>query len=135
MKTSFIPLDYDYFDYEGKNYVQLIGKNSKGKKICIIDDYEPNFWIVLEPQADAKKVIKKISKIKIEKSSRTSTITKTNIQKKKYLGQAVTAIQVFTNNHKDLQDIVSEIGENKDISVRREFDINLITKYIKEKNI
>ena len=135
MTTTFTPLDYDYFDFEGKNYIQIIGKTNSGKKICIIDDYEPNFWVILKKDADAKKVIKQISKIKIEKSSRTTQITKTTIQKKKYLGEDVTAIQIFVDNHKDLQDIASEIGDNKAIYARREYDINIVTKYIKEKNI
>jgi len=135
MATQFIPLDYDYFDFEGKNYIQLIGKNDSGKKICVIDDYEPNFWLILEKNANANKVVKQISKIKIEKSSRVTKITKTKIQGKKYLGNDVTAIQVFVDNHKDLQEIASEIGDNKAIHARREYDINIITKYIKEKNI
>ena len=129
MATQFIPLDYDYFDFEGKNYIQLIGKNDSGKKICVIDDYEPNFWLILEKNANANKVVKQISKIKIEKSSRVTKITKTKIQGKKYLGNDVTAIQVFVDNHKDLQDIASEIGDNKAIHARREYDINIITKY------
>jgi DNA polymerase I/DNA polymerase-2 len=135
METSFIPIDYDYFDFQGKNYIQLIGKNSKCQKICIIDDYEPNFWIILKENSNVKIVEKKISKITLEKSSRVTKVIKTKVQKKKYLGKEVTAIQVFVNNHKDLQDIASEIGEDKSILARREFDINIITKYIKEKNV
>lgn len=135
METEFTPIDYDYFDFEGKNYVKLIGRNGKGEKICVVDSYEPNFWLILEDKTDPEKIIEKIQNIKIEKASRETKILKTKITDKKYLGKKVKAIQLFVTNHKDMQDIASEIGDIKGIYKRREYDIPLITKYIKEKNI
>jgi len=135
MKFEFIPLDYDYFDFEGKNYVRLIGRTEKGKKVCVIDDYEPNFYVVLEEGVDAKKIVKKIEGLKVEKADRVSKVLKAEILNKNYLGEKVKAIRVFVTNHKDLQAIASEIGEVKGIAARREYDIPLITKYIKEKGV
>ena len=43
MDIKFIPIDYDYFDFEDKNYIRLIGKSESGKKICVIDSFEANF--------------------------------------------------------------------------------------------
>ena len=37
MKTDFIPIDYDYIDYEGKNYAKIIGRDGNKKRICVID--------------------------------------------------------------------------------------------------
>ena len=37
MKTKFIPIDFDYFDFEGRNYVKLIGRTEKGKRVIIHD--------------------------------------------------------------------------------------------------
>jgi DNA polymerase elongation subunit (family B) len=137
MKFDFVPVDYDYVDIEGKNYIQLIGRTAKGEKVCIIDTYEPNFWVILkkEYEQDAGNLRKRLEKISVKRSSRISKVTRTETVKKNYLGKPVTAIQIFITNHKDAQDIASEIGEAKEIEVRREYDINIITKYIKEKSI
>lgn len=135
MKTTFIPVDYQYFDYEGKNYIQLIGRNDKNEKICIIDSYEPNFWIILKENANEEKLLKEISKIKIIKPTRTSIVEKTEIHNKKFLGKNVRAIKVFVTNHKDAHDIASELGSLPEIDKRREYDISMLTKYIKEKQI
>ncbi|MEK6820479.1 MAG: hypothetical protein AABX71_02090, partial [Nanoarchaeota archaeon] len=48
METKFIPLDYDYFDWQGKNYVKVIGRDEKGKRVCIIDSFQPYLWAVLK---------------------------------------------------------------------------------------
>ena len=133
MKFEFIPLDYDYFDFEGRNYVRMIGRTEKGKKVCVVDSYEPNFYVVLESGADFKKVVKKIEGLKVEKAGRVSEVLKTEVLDKNYLGKKVKAIRVFVTNHKDLQGIASEIGDLSGILCRREYDISLITKYIKEK--
>lgn len=137
MKTTFAPIDYDYFDFEDRNYVFMIGRAENGKKICVVDSYEPNFWIILkkEYEKDAEKLAEKISNVKAGKTNRTSYITKVKIVNKNFLGKPVKAIQVFVTNHKDAHAIASEIGEMKEIENRREYDVNLISKYIKEKNI
>tara|TARA_Y100000310_G_scaffold163794_1_gene163584 strand:+ start:3570 stop:5975 length:2406 start_codon:yes stop_codon:yes gene_type:complete len=137
MEFNFIPVDFDYFDFEGKNFIKLIGRTSKGKKVCVIDSYEPNFWIILKDSSkkNAKKVAEKISKIEVKKSERIGKVLKTEILDKKFLGEKVKAIRVFINNHKDAHEIVSAIKDSKNIEIRREYDINLITKYIKEKNV
>ncbi|MCK5449976.1 hypothetical protein KAI32_03865 [Candidatus Pacearchaeota archaeon] len=137
MKFEFVPVDYDYFDFEGKNYVRLIGRTGKGKKICVIDSYEPNFWVILKKgyEDKAEEVVKKIEKLEVKKASRVTKILKTEISDKKFLGNKVKAIRVFVTNHKDAHDIASAIGDLKEIEFRREYDISLISKYIKEKNI
>ena len=30
MKTQFIPIDYDYFDFNGRNIVRVVGRNENG---------------------------------------------------------------------------------------------------------
>ena len=51
MDFQFIPIDYSYFDFNGKNSVKIFGKSASGKKVCLIDDYEPNFWLILKESA------------------------------------------------------------------------------------
>ena len=134
---KFIPVDYDYFDFQGKNYVRIIGRDESGKKVCVIDSYEPNFWIILRDgeKETANKVKVRLSKIKVEKAGRTSKVLRTELKDKKYLGGDVKALQVFVTNHKDIHELTSEIGDMDEIVFRREYDIPLITKYIKEKGI
>ena len=83
MRFNFIPIDFDYFDFEGKNYVQLVGRNKEGEKICIIDSYESNFWVILKENADAEEIAAKIVKAKVIKPSRTTVVLKTEIHDKK----------------------------------------------------
>lgn len=135
MKFNFIPVDYNYFDFDGKNYIQLVGRNEEGEKICIIDSYEANFWVILNKGANAEEIAKRISKTKVKKASRVTSVLKTEILDKKLLGKDVKAIKVYVTNHKDAHDIASEIGDIPGIWKRREYDISLITKYIKEKKI
>jgi DNA polymerase elongation subunit (family B) len=135
MEFEFTPVDYDYFDFEGKNYVMLVGRNGKGEKVCVVDSYEPSFYLILKDGADADKIVKDISGVEVEKASRTTKILKTEILDKKFLGKDVKAIRVFVTNHKDMHDVASEIGDIDGIDKRREYDIPMITKYIKEKNV
>ena len=135
MKFEFAPIDYDYFDFNGRNYVRLIGRNGKGEKVCVVDSYEPNFWIVLKREAGTEKIAKKIENIEVKKASRVTKVLRTEILDKKYLGKDVKAIRVFVTNYKDAHDVASAIGDIDGIEKRREYDISLITKYIKEKGV
>ena len=135
MKFEFVPVDYDYFDFNGENYIRLIGRTGKGKKICVIDSYEPNFYVILKEGAKPDRVLKKLKEIRVEKASRVSKVLKTEVLDKKFLGKEVNAIRVFVTNHKDAHDIASELGDMDEIEARREYDIPIITKYIKEKNV
>ena len=69
MKTEFIPYDYEAFDWQGKNYVKLIGRTPAGKRICVIDNYDANFWAVLQDNLTQTKINKLIEKIKDALSS------------------------------------------------------------------
>jgi len=135
MKFEFIPIDYDYFDFNGENYVRLIGRTEKGKKVCVVDSYEPNFYVILKKGANPDKVLKKLEKIEVSKASRVSKVLRTEVLDKKFLGEDVKEIRIFVTNHKDAQDIASEIGDMDEIVARREYDIPIITKYIKEKGV
>jgi len=33
MKLQFIPIDYDNFDYNDRNYAKIIGRTSEGKRV------------------------------------------------------------------------------------------------------
>ena len=134
---NFIPIDYDYFDYQGKNYVKIFGRTSEGKKACIIDSCPVYLWAILKPnipERAIKKIQKLMENIKVEKSGRVSKILKTEIHNKNFLGKPVKAIKIFINNYKDAPEIVEQLGF-KEIEKRREYDLGFITKYILEKKL
>ena len=135
MKCEFVPIDYDYFDFEGKNYVAMIGKTGNGKRVCVVESYEANFWVILKGGVSSKnieKLISKIEGIEVKKGSRETRVLKTEVCRKKFLGKDVDAIRIYITNHKDAHLIASEIGDSDCIIARREYDIPIITKYIME---
>lgn len=135
---SFIPIDYDYFDFEERNYVKLIGRDDKGKRVCVIDSFEPYFWAVLKDGLSEKKideVKKKIDKIEVRKENgRITKVEKTEVHNKKYLGNDVKAIKIFITNYKDGHAVADQM-DFEEIEKRREYDISFITRYIMDKKI
>ena len=132
MQINFIPISYDYFDYQGKNYAKIIGRTDKNKKICIIDTFQPFFWAILKdktPERKIKQIQQKIEKLKVEKAGRTSRVIKTEIHDKNFLGKPKKAIKIFITNYKDAHAIADQMGM-KEIHKRRGYDLQYITKYI-----
>jgi len=137
MKIEFIPLDYDYFDFEGRNYAKIIGRDQKGKRVCLVDSCDVFFWAILKDklsQKEIKKLQEKIEKIQIDAKGRKTKVEKTEIHNKKFLGRDVTAIKVFATNYKDLHDIADQMGM-PEIEKRRGYDLGFITHYIIEKKL
>ncbi len=139
MKTSinFIPLDYDYFDFEGRNYVKIVGRTEDKKRVVIIDEFKPYFWAIFNDEVSDKKIeliIERIKDIKIESESRTSRVEKVELQNKKYLGKDVRAIKIFVTNYKDCHPVADQL-DYPEIIARREYDIPMITRYITESNL
>ena len=137
MKTEFIPIDYDYFDFEGRNYIKIIGRDSKGKRICVIDSCDVYFWAILKEKVKQKeidKLIEKISKIKLDVKGRQTEVEKVEVHKKKFMGREVRALKIFATNYKDLHDIADKLGM-PEIEKRRGYDLGFISHYIIEKNL
>jgi DNA polymerase elongation subunit (family B) len=139
MRTAirFIPLDYDYFDYDGRNYVKVIGRSDKGKRVCIIDTCDIYFWAILHegvPDKRIKKIQNQIEQISVKKGNRESRVLKTELCNKNFLGKPVKAIKIFVTNYKDAHAIADNI-DFKEINKRREYDLGFITKYILERKL
>jgi DNA polymerase elongation subunit (family B) len=133
MEIEFIPIDYDYFDYEDNNYVKVFGRSKSGKRVCVIDEFEPSFYVILKEGVDKNEISAlkdKIMKIEINKGSRTSRVKKVLEEKKSFLEKEYLSLRIFVTNYKDCHDVASEIGDSKIILARREYDIQIITKYI-----
>ena len=137
MKTIFIPIDYSYFDFEGRNYAKIIGRGSDGKRICIIDSCPVYFWAILKNRLDEreiKKLIEKIGKIELDVKGRKTRVEKVELHDKNFLGKPVKALKIFATNYKDLHDIADKMGF-PEIEKRRGYDLGYVTHYIIEKNI
>ena len=137
MKTDFIPIDYDYFDFQGRNFARIIGRDSKGKRVCIIDSCDIYFWAILKEkvsQDKTKKLIEKIEKIKLDSKGRQTRVEKVEIHDKNFLGKKVKALKIFATNYKDLHDIASQIHFDE-IEKRRGYDLGFVTHYIIEKKL
>jgi DNA polymerase elongation subunit (family B) len=137
MQTNFIPIDYDYFDFKGKNYVRIIGRNEKSQQICIIDSCDVYLWAILNPdvkKSEIPKIQKQIEKIKLDVKGRKTKVTKTELHEKNFLGKKYNAIKIYATNYKDLQDIAERLP-HKSIHKIRGYDLGYITHYIIEKKL
>jgi len=137
MKTTFIPIDYNYFDWQGRNYAKIIGRDKDGKRICVIDSCEVYFWAILKENLTTKeieKVLDKINSIQLDVKGRQTKVEKTELHDKNFLGKKVTAIKIYATNYKDLHDIASKL-DFPEIEKRRGYDLGYITHYIIEKKL
>ena len=137
MKTDFIPIDYDFFDFQGKNYAKIIGRNSQGQRVCIIDSCPIYLWAILKnnlKQGKINKLIKKLEKIKLVSKGRNTKVESVELHEKNFLGKKVKALKIFATNYKDLHEIAEKLG-TPEIEKRRGYDLGLTTHYIIEKNI
>src|SRR4030042_3263526 len=137
MKTEFIPVDYDYFDFNGRNYIRIIGRDRKSKRICVIDSCPVYLWAILKDKTsenEIKKLIEKIGKIKIVSKGRETKVEKVEVHDKKFLGEDVRALKIFATNYKDLHDIADKLVM-PEIDKRRGYDIGFISHYIIEKKL
>lgn len=137
MKTQFIPVDYDYFDFEGKNYAKVFGRDGDGKRVCVIDSCEIYLWAILKDDLKKDKInslIKKIEKIQLDIKGRKTRVEKVELHKKNFLGKPVQALKIFATNYKDLHDIADKLGF-KELEKRRGYDLGFVTHYIIEKQI
>ncbi|MFW6282574.1 MAG: 3'-5' exonuclease [Minisyncoccales bacterium] len=137
MKTKFIPIDYDYFDINGNNFIKIIGRNDEGKRVCVIDSCDVYLWAILKDNVSVKKtskIIEKISKIKLNVKGRNTKVERVEQQNKKFLEKPVNALKIYATNYKDLHDIADKL-DFKEIDKRRGYDLGYITHYIIEKKI
>src|SRR3990170_3692935 len=137
MRTDFIPVDYDYFDFEGRNHIRIIGRDRRGKRVCVIDSCPVYLWAVLSgdlSQNKIKDLIEKIKKIRLDSKGRQTRVEAVELHEKNFLGQRVKALKIFATNYKDLHDIADRLAL-PGITNRRGYDLGFITHYIIERQI
>jgi len=137
MKIEFIPIDYDYFDFQGKNHAKIIGRDNKGKRVCVIDSCDVYLWAILKDKVkdnQIDKLIEKIQKIKLDVKGRQTKVEKVELHDKNFMEKQVKALKIFATNYKDLHDIADKL-DLPEIEKRRGYDLGYITHYIIEKKL
>ncbi|MDA3836597.1 MAG: DNA-directed DNA polymerase [Nanoarchaeota archaeon] len=137
MTKKFIPIDYDYFDYDGKNHVKIFGRDETNEQICIIDTCPIFMWAILKENVTKKQIIELIKEVKevyVQTKDRTTTIEKVETHEKNYSGKKVVALKIFATNYKDLSSVASKL-DNELIDKRRGYDLGFTTHYIIEKKL
>ena len=56
MKIEFFPIDYDYFDYEGRTYARITARTNEKKRAVIIDSCDVYFYLILKEDVKAKRI-------------------------------------------------------------------------------
>jgi len=132
----FIPIDYDYFDHEGRNFARIFGRNKEGKKVCVIDSFEPYFWAILKEglsEKRVKEIIEYTKSISLDTNGRNTKVEKVELKEKKFLGNDVKALKIYATNYKDLHDLADRMVISE-IEKRRGYDLGFTTSYIMEKS-
>ena len=99
-EINFIPLDYDYFDWQGKNYVKILGRDDKGKRVCLIDRFEPYFWAILKEGTSEKSELESGLRCGLDSFDKNYFKSEFNViktEKNDYGG--IVAYIAFLNNH------------------------------------
>ncbi len=133
MEFEFIPLDYDAFDLHGRNYVKIYGKTSSGKKVCLIDTIESYFWVNLKEGENPEKILRLIKEEELNYLDRKIKAKSCSTEEKNFLSKKVKAVKVIMQNNKDIAPF-TDLLEKKGMNIQ-EKDINLVTRYIIDKNV
>src|SRR3989338_332897 len=110
-KLLFFPLDANYRVIDGKAVINLYGRASDGRQVCILDgNFEPYFY-VMPKDSSSLNISEKLEKIRIENGSEVSFVTKTETVIKKFLGKEAYAMKVYTklpSSGPIIKDVVKE---------------------------
>ncbi len=123
MKTSFYPTDINYVVKDGRPVIQLFGRTVDGKQICVLDEFEPYFYVV------GKIDVKDIECLKQDDFK----VVRVEKIKKNLNEHPVDALKVFVNIPKAvpvLKDLVRQLGVDV-----YEYDVLFTRRYLIDKGI
>ncbi len=124
MKTQFYPTDINYTVKNGKPIIQLYGRTTKDKRICVLDeDFEPYFYVVGDIDVKVLEALQQedYKVIRVEKV-------------KKNLNEYETeALKVFVNLPKGMP-VLKDLAKQLGVDVY-EYDIFYTRRYLIDKGI
>ena len=109
VEIQFYPIDVSYSVEQGKAVINLFGRTTDGKQVCIQDNNFEPYFLVVPKKSNIEKTREKIEKTRVERDKEISIVTKTEVKEKKFFGKNITAIKVFTKLPRDVNIIRNEI--------------------------
>lgn len=132
-KIQFYPLDITYRVIDEKAVTHLFGRTVDGRQILVVDDsFEPYFYVIPKKGFE---VNEKLAKISVERDDKVASVTKTEAVNKKYMGDEVQAIKVYTKLPRDVPIIRDVIKDWEIIEGVFEYDVLFARRYLIDKNI
>ncbi len=131
VKIQFYPIDVGSEIIQNESYIQLFGRTDTKNKICVLDKYEPYFYVLVDKRLD--KIKREIEELKVDDKERVDI--KAEVVEMNYLNSHVKAIKVSINNINYLKRLATEVKEIDGVSKVLENDINLNDKYLFDKKI
>ncbi|MBI2130190.1 hypothetical protein HYU10_00295 [Candidatus Woesearchaeota archaeon] len=132
-KIRFFPLDITYKVIDSKPVIHLYGRIQNGPQVCVLDSsFEPYFYVVPKEGIDIKE---KLEKLDVNVNGEASSVTKTELVKRNYLGKMTDAFKVFTKLPRDVPVIREIVRQWDSIKSMHEFDIPFVRKYLIDRNI
>lgn len=131
-EIEFFPLDLTYKEVDGHPCIYIYGKTPGGQKVCIVEkSYIPYFYIhtnnknILEQKLKGIEINGKNPIIKIEQIEK--KLASTN--------ESETFLKVYTNIADNIKNIRNKIYEWEEVEDMYEYDIPVVSKYLKDKQI
>ncbi len=136
VKLQFYIVDVSYeTDLEGVPVVQLFGRTTNGKKVCVLDEkYRPYFYVITKKDSDTVKISERIQGMDFDYKGK-RTIINTEVKNMKYLGEGVGAIKVEVNHLGSIDNLSKIIKEFKEVDKVLENDILFSRTYLFDKKI
>jgi len=123
MEFLFTPIYFDSKEIDEKTVIRIFGRDKNGKKICVLDYFEPHFYVITEnPEKISKEIEKKFPEAKIK------------IENKNFLGHPVKSVKIQSSNREKNKEIIDHLSKYHDVKIK-EHDINVITQYIISKKM
>jgi DNA polymerase elongation subunit (family B) len=127
MELRFYLLEADYKVVGEKPVIQLYGRTTDGKQICVVDEgFEPYFWVINEKDALAR-----LEKLSIEQKERKTAVIKTELHQKNFLGKSIEAIKAYTRLPADIPVLREQINFAQCL----EADVPFAKRYLIDKKI
>tara|TARA_Y100000310_G_scaffold281722_1_gene302380 strand:- start:19553 stop:22003 length:2451 start_codon:yes stop_codon:yes gene_type:complete len=132
-KIRFYPLDVIYKVIDNKPIIHLFGRTDDNKQICVLyENFEPYFYVI--PKKDAH-IEEQLNTLKITRDNRTYQITKVESVKKRFLGNEVNALKVYTDLPGNVPILREEIKKLDSVESVNESDILFIKRFLIDKKI
>ncbi|MBS3094108.1 ribonuclease H-like domain-containing protein [Candidatus Pacearchaeota archaeon] len=130
MKFEFVPVDYSSQEINGREYVQIVGRDKSGKKVCLFHEYHPFFWLIVN-EKKANSIKSQIEKLIIQDMGKEIKTEKIEVLEKNFLEKKVKALKIYAKNYSFMQELSRKVQIMKVGKVYGN-DLGIITQYICE---